>query len=116
MWDGYPLCFFDLYCCFLVEAAVGLIGVVWKDINVAFLVDIDLAGIVLHLHFDLGLHPQSILYLLLLLDSIKLLLDWGRQWSEIGRRFNISKYRRGRKSIMGDRCKGSRGSQETMRF
>ena len=65
MGDGYSLCFFDLYGCFLIEAAVGLIGVVGKDVDVAFLVDINLAGIILHLHFDLGFHPNQFIFVII---------------------------------------------------
>ena len=38
---------------------------VGKDIDVAFLVDINLAGIILHLHFDLGLHPNQFIFVII---------------------------------------------------
>ena len=65
MGDRNPLCFFDLYSSLLVEASIGLIGVVGKDVDIAFLVDIDLAGIVLHLHFNLGLHPNQFIFVII---------------------------------------------------
>ena len=40
----------------LVEVAVGFVGVVGQHVYVAFLGEVGLLGVVVHLHADLGLH------------------------------------------------------------
>jgi len=54
--DWYPFCFFDLYQCLLVQPTISLIGMVWQHVYISLLVYIHLTRIILHLHFDLGLH------------------------------------------------------------